>query len=53
MVECGEHLRFAFEASQAIAVVGQMLRQDLDGDVALQLRVARAIDLAHATPTRH
>ena len=55
MVEGGEDLGLALEAGQAVAaarlgcagVSRQMRRQDLDGDVAIQLGVAGAIDLAH------
>ena len=41
-------LRFALEPREPIGVGGERLGQDLDRDVAIQLRVARAIDLAHA-----
>ena len=55
MVEGGEDLSLALEAGDAVAaarlgcagVSRQMGRQDLDGDVAIQLGVAGAIDLAH------
>jgi hypothetical protein len=36
------------EARQAVGVECERVRQDLDGDVSLQLRVARAIHLPHA-----
>ena len=39
MIEGGEHLRFTREARQAIGIVGEGRQQDLDRDVALQLRV--------------
>ena len=48
MIERREDLRFALEAGETIGIVGEDVRKDLDRDVALQLRVARAIDLAHA-----
>ena len=48
MIERGEHARLALEARQPIGVAGEAPRQDLDRDVAAELRVARAIDLAHA-----
>ena len=35
------------EARDPIRIAGERLWQDLDGDVALQLRVVRAIDFAH------
>ena len=48
MIERREHARFALEARQPIGVGDEGRRQDLDRDVAPQLRVARAIHLAHA-----
>ena len=48
MVQRREHLRFAAEPREPIGIVGERVGQDLDRDVAIQLRVARAIDLAHA-----
>ena len=48
MVQRGEHLGFALEARQAFGIERELLRQNLDRDVAIQLRVARAIHLAHA-----
>ncbi len=48
MIERRERLRFALEARQPIGVLRERLRQDLDRDVAIELRVARAIDLPHA-----
>ena len=47
MVERREHLRLALEPGETIGVGREEVRQDLDGDVALQLRVARLVDLAH------
>ena len=47
MIERGEHAGFALEAGQPIGVRGEQRRQDLDRDVASELRVARAVDLAH------
>lgn len=43
-----EHLRLALESRQSIRIVRQCIGEDLDGDVALQPRVARAVDLAHS-----
>ena len=48
MIERGEHPRLALEAGQAFGIAREDSRQDLDGDVATQLRVARAVHLAHA-----
>ncbi len=51
VVEGGEDLGLALEAGQAVAagpgVAREMGRQDFDGDVAIELGVAGAIDLAH------
>jgi hypothetical protein len=41
-MELGEELRLALEARQTLPVVDESCRQDLDGDVALEVRVARA-----------
>src|SRR5687768_12228868 len=47
MAERGDDLRFTREAREAIGV-DQMIGKDLQRDVAPELRVAGAIDLAHA-----
>ena len=49
MVQRREHLRLALEARHALGVVGERLGQDFDRDVAAELGVVRAVDLAHAT----
>ena len=49
MVQRGERAGLALESGQAFGVVCESFRQDFDRDVALELRVARAIHLAHAT----
>ena len=49
MIQRREHPRLALEARQAIGIVDDRLGQDLDGDVAVEPGVARAIDLAHPT----
>ena len=48
MVERGQRLRFAGEPRQPIGIAGEGVRQDFQRDVAVQLRVPRAIHLAHA-----
>ena len=48
MIQRGEHPRLALEAREPRRVAGDCGRQDLDRDVAPQLRVVCAIDLAHA-----
>ncbi len=47
MIERREHLRFAAEPRQAIRIDREDLRQHLQRDVATELRIACAIDLAH------
>jgi hypothetical protein len=51
MIERGQRLRFALEAGEAIAIIREGVRQDLQRDVTMQLRVTGAIDLAHPTRT--
>jgi hypothetical protein len=46
--ERGDRQRLALEARQGVGIPGERLGQDLDRDVAVQLGVARAIDLAHS-----
>jgi hypothetical protein len=48
MVERGERLSLPFEPGMPIRIISQQIGQDLEGDVAIELRVARAVDLAHA-----
>ena len=48
MIEGGERLRFALEAREPVGVVREGLGQNLDRDLTIQLRVARAVHLAHA-----
>ncbi len=48
MIQRGKSLRFTFEASEAVRIGSECLGQDLERDVAIQLRIARAIHLAHA-----
>jgi hypothetical protein len=53
MVEGDEELRFAAEARETIGVVGDRRNPHLDRDVAMELCLARPIDLAHsACPER-
>ena len=49
MIQRGECLRFALEARDALGIRDEHIRQHLDRDVAFQLRVPRAIHLAHPT----
>ena len=48
VIQAARGARFLFEPALAIGIARECRRQDLDRDVALQLRIARAIDLAHA-----
>ena len=48
MIQRGEHFRFALKARESIGIGRQRRGQDLDRDLALQLRVGRPIHLAHA-----
>ena len=52
VIERGEESRLAFEACHAIGVNCAHRRQDLQGDVAIERRVASAIDLAHPSALR-
>jgi hypothetical protein len=45
MVQRGQCLRFALEPRHPIGVCREQLRQGFDCDVAVQPRIARAIDL--------
>ena len=48
VIERGERFRFTLEAGEALRVVDERLREDLERHVAAQPRVAGAIHLAHA-----
>ena len=48
MIQGGKGLGLAFEAGDAIRIGRQPLRKDFDRDVAVELGIAGAIDLAHA-----
>jgi hypothetical protein len=41
-------LRFALEAREPIGIGGERIRESLERHVTIELRVARAIDLAHS-----
>ena len=49
MIHRGEHPRLALEPRETIRGAREGARQDFDGDIPAQLRVARAIHFAHAT----
>ncbi len=47
VVQGGEELGFALEAGEAIGIGRERVWQDLERHVAVELRVAGAVDLAH------
>ena len=49
VVECGRYPRLLFETPQTVGALGKRRRQHFHGDTAVQARVERAVDLAHAT----
>ncbi len=51
MVECRQKPRFPLESRKAIGIGDDLVRQDLDGDLASEPRVARTIDLPHPAGT--
>jgi hypothetical protein len=48
MIEGSERPRFSLEASAAIALGGERLGEDLDGDVSIEPPIARSIHLSHS-----
>ena len=48
MVERSSGASLLLEAAQAIGIIRQRLRQDLDGHFAADARIAGAVDLTHA-----
>jgi hypothetical protein len=48
MVQRGEDLRFPLETGAAVGIHRVGIGQQLDGDLATEFRIARAIDFAHA-----
>jgi len=48
MVQRGDRLRLALKPLAELVVPGQRRRDHLDGDVAVQARVTRPVDLSHA-----
>ncbi len=49
VVECGDGLRFAFEALAAIGVTGETRRQDFQRHRPAEPQIAGAVDLPHAS----
>jgi hypothetical protein len=48
MIQAGDGFRFAFEALPANRIRRELSGENLDGDIAIKARVARAVDFAHA-----
>ncbi len=48
VVQRGEKLGFTLKASQAFGIGGEVLGENLDGDIAVKLRIPRPIHLSHA-----
>jgi hypothetical protein len=48
VIQRREDVGFALEPRQPFGIVGEERRQDLDGDIAVELCVACPVDLAHA-----
>ena len=48
VVERGQHLGLALESRQPVRVRGHRRGQDLEGDLALQLAVAGAVNFSHS-----
>ena len=51
MIQRGEHPRLPLEAREPLGVARECVRQEFDRDIALELRVARAVHLTHAART--
>jgi hypothetical protein len=49
MVQGGQRLCFAFETPTPLGIGGKGLGENLQRDVAIQLRIARAVDFAHSS----
>ena len=47
VIEGRERLRFAREPREPVGVTGERVGQYLERDIAIELRIARAVDLAH------
>ena len=52
MVQAGEDLGFPLEPGQAIRIGGKRLRQDLQGDIAVELGISSPIDPGPCPPRR-
>ena len=52
MIQRGQHLRFPLEPREALGIASERGWQDLDRDIAIELGIARAVDLAHPAHTK-
>ena len=52
MIQRGQHPRFSLEARAPLSIAREYGGQHLDGDLAAELGIARAIDLTHAPGTK-
>ena len=48
MIHCGQRARFTLEAREPFRIARERGGQHLERDVAMELRIVRAIHLAHA-----
>ena len=48
MVQRRQRFRFALEAREPLGITRDEVGQSLEGDIAIESRIVRAIDLAHA-----
>ena len=51
MIQCRRRLRLALEARQSLGVLSNFIRQELQGDKALETGVFGLVDDAHPTTT--
>ena len=51
MIQCGQYTRFTLEPGATLSVAREHGGQNLDGDLAAQFAIVRAIDLTHAAGT--
>jgi hypothetical protein len=49
MIECGDTLRLALETGATLRIGGRTFGENLDGGATIQSRVARFVNLTHAT----
>ena len=49
VIECAQHAGFGHEPRDAVVLIGEHARENLERDVATQMLVVRPIDIAHAS----